>query len=155
MKRGFPRHGFRPLPMAACGVPPPQDTASLSYNTPHRTGALQRIGHGFASTPCHTYGVQPGHGRTSRSGGSPASHVPRRTVPLSASGIRGRNTASSVSLALLSPPSGIKKAPAGEAPTKAVCLYAVFDNSSVPRPIWKIVRDFGHQSFPYSSVTSF
>lgn len=38
-------------------------------------------GRGFVSTPCRTYGVQPGHGRTSRSGGSPVSGVPHRTVP--------------------------------------------------------------------------
>ena len=31
--------------------------------------------HWACSTPAHTYGVQPGHGRTSRSGGSPAFHA--------------------------------------------------------------------------------
>ena len=84
-----------------------------SSGTPHRTSALQRSGHGYVSMPCHTYGVQPGCGRTSRSGGSPVFHAPHRTVPLSASDSRGRNTASSVSLASASPPLDIKKAPAG------------------------------------------
>lgn len=111
--QGLPRHASRPLPMATCGVPPPPVAAAPSSSTPHKTGALRRNGHGFASMPSHTYGVQPGHGRTSRSGGSPAFHAPHRTSRPSASGIRGRNTASSVSLALLSPPLGIKKAPAG------------------------------------------
>ena len=153
--QGLPRHASRPLPVAVCGVPPPPAAARPSCSTPHRTGALRHNGHGYVSTPARTYGVQPGHGRTSRSGGSPVSHAPHRTVPLSAWDSRGRNTVSSVSLAQLSPPRGIKKAPAGEAPTKAACLYAVFDDNSVPRPKWKIVRDFGHQLFPYSSVTSF
>ena len=111
MTQGCFHHECRPLPAAACGVPPPQDAAALSYNTPHRTGALRHSGHGCVSTPCRTYGVQPGHGSTSRSGGSPVSHAPHRTVPLSAPGIQGRNTASSVSLASDSPPHGIKKAP--------------------------------------------
>lgn len=111
--RGFPHHASHPLPMAAYGVPPPPLSATHSSGIPHRTGALRHIGHGFSSMLCHTYGVQPGHGRTSRSGGSPASHAPHRTVPPSAWDSRGRNTASSVSLASASPPHGIKKAPTG------------------------------------------
>ncbi len=34
-------------------------------------GFCYASGRGFVSTPCRTYGVQPGPGRTSRSGGSP------------------------------------------------------------------------------------
>ena len=128
--RGFPRHASHPLPMAACDVPPPPNTAVLSCNTPHRMGALRRIGHGFSSMPCRTYGVQPGRGRTSHSDGSPVSHVPHRSVPLSASGILGRNTASSVSLASVSPPSTIK------APQdfSHEALLTFFHAISIPRP---------------------
>ena len=82
--RGFPRHASRPLPAAACGVPPPPVAAAPSFGTLCRMGALRRSGHGFVSTPARTYGVQPGHGRTSRSDGSPVSHTRHRTVPISA-----------------------------------------------------------------------
>ena len=111
-------HASLPLPVAAYGVLPPQDAAPLSYNTPHRMDALRHIGHGCVPIHAHTCGVQPDHGRTSRSGGSPAFHAPHKIVPLSALGIRGRNTASSVSLASLHLPSGKRKASAGFLPKR-------------------------------------
>jgi hypothetical protein len=128
--RGFPHHASHPLPMAAYGVPPPPLSATHSSGIPHRTGALRHIGHGFSSMLCHTYGVQPGHGRTSRSGGSPVSHVPHKSVPLSASGIRERNTVSSVFLASIPPPS-TTKAPQD---FSHEALLTFFHAISIPRP---------------------
>ena len=157
MTQGFPRHASRPPLMAAYGVLPPPAAAAPSSGIPHRTGALRHSGHGFISTPSHTYGVQPGPGRTSRSGGSPAVHAPHRTVPPSASGIRGRNTVSSVSLASASPPLGIKKAPAGfrcsrEGPLDIFSRYQHTTPNKENHP-----RYYSHRprhAFPYSSVTS-
>ena len=66
--------------------------------------------------------------------------LPRPAVPTAYS----RIAVSSVSLALLSPPHGIKKAPAGETPTKAACLYAVFDDNSIPRHTANILHGITH-----------
>lgn len=60
--------------------------------------------------PVHTYGVQPGHGHTSRSVCSPVSDAPHRTVRQLGWDNRGRNTVVLVFLATLPPPLGIKKA---------------------------------------------
>ncbi len=116
--RGCSHHGCRLLPTAIYGALLPPDAADLSCNTPHRMDALRRNCHGFSSRSAHTCGVQQGHGRTSRSGGSPAFHVPRRNVLLSGGDIRGKNTASSVSLAPASPPHGIKKSLCWISPAK-------------------------------------
>lgn len=98
---------------APCDAPPPQGAAVLSFGTLHKKDALTHSGRGFVSTPCRTYGVQPGPGRTSRSGGSPVSDVPHRTVLPLGWDSRGRNTVSLVFLAPFHLPLGIKKASAG------------------------------------------
>ena len=152
----FPRHVYHPLPAAACGAPPPPDAAAPSSGTPHRTGALRHNDHGFVSTPAHIYGVQPDPGRTSRSGGSPVFHAPHKNAPLSASGIRERNTASLVSLA--SPPPPLRqKAPAGsrfshEGPLDIFSCYQHTTPGKEKHPRYYSHRP--HHAFPYSSVTS-
>ena len=74
---------------------------------------------GCASRRGHTYGVQPGHGRTSRSVWLPLWRAPRRTCHPSAWGIRGTNRGAWVLLAPFPPPFGHKKSHRRGGPTMA------------------------------------
>lgn len=83
--------------------------------------------HEFFSMPVHTYGVQQGLCRTSRSVCSPVSHAPHRTCRPLAWDSRGRNTASLVFLTTSSPPFGHKESPAGLLSQGSSVLYPLFD----------------------------
>ena len=143
---------YHPVTKAACDAPPPRDAAAHSDNTSHRTDALQRSGHESVSMLCHTYGVQPGHGRTSRSGGSPVSHGPHRIVPPSGSDSRGKNRVALVFLALDSTSFGHKESPRRIAPNEGCYSYAVFDVIIIAPLQQNILRNFGHHGFPNSST---
>ena len=69
------------------------------------------------------YGVQPGHGRTSRSVCSLGAHAPYSIGGLSGWDSRGKNTAALVASALFHLLAGIKKAPRGC--SREAALYAV------------------------------
>lgn len=86
----------------ACGGSLRWVSAFRSVCTVHIVGVLLRNGHGCASMLCRTYGVQPGHGRTSRSVGLPSWRVPHRTFLWSAWGSRGVSMGVWVYLARLS-----------------------------------------------------
>lgn len=126
---------------------PLPDVRSHAPGTAHTEGAEIHSGHEYVSKPCRIYGVQPGPGRTSRSGGSLFSGVPRRTFLPSAWGIRGKNRDALVSLAsrhLL----WTKRKPPQDCSHEGRLIY--FHAIRIPHQKANILHDFTHYAFPNS-----
>ena len=118
-QRDCPARGFLLQPAAFCGGPLRRGSACLLADTVRTAGAPGCTCPGCASRRGHTYGVQPGHGRTSRSVWLPLWRAPRRTCHPSAWGIRGTTLDRVFFVGTVPPPFGHKKSHRRGGPTMA------------------------------------
>ena len=109
-------HVCRPQREVPCDAPLRRGSACHPAGTAHTADAPGCTGRGCASRRGHTCGVQPGHGRTSRSVWPPPWRAPRRTCRPSAWDSRDTNRGAWALWAPFHLLPGIRKATAGVAP---------------------------------------
>ena len=109
----------RPQREVPCDAPLRRGSACHPAGTAHTADAPGCTGRGCASRRGHTCGVQPGHGRTSRSVWPPPWRAPLRTCRPSAWDSRDTNRGAWALWAPFHLLPGIRKATAGGGPTMA------------------------------------